>query len=227
MARPGTGNKRKRDEIRSTTETHKRRATQNGDSTVPDLERIERVVEEKPTEHRQEVEHLIRILDSSHPNTRSNLKIGVSLCRIFSRFIASGNLMKSEDRRKHHPVQHDWYLQRYSNYRTSLVKLLRFASQSQRLPILHLCWKVLEQDGELLDNSIWISDSIFKPLLSAIVDTSDGADIRETFVREYMNQCHDCCYHSLEFFSYVYTQFSLVRYPLTIYVQNIRLYKRE
>jgi hypothetical protein len=203
MSRPGVGIKRKRDELRSQTEARKRRAIQNNAGAVPDLERIETCIEEEPSKNREEMEHLIRLFDSSHLDAKSNMKIGVSLFKIFSRFVASGYLSKNGGGSKQNQEGHDWYLQQYDKYRAQPVKLLRTVPPTQRFSMLHLCWKVLEQDAELFDNSIWASDSLFKPLLSAVIEIPDGTDVREIFVGEYMDQCHDCCYHSLEHFSYV------------------------
>lgn len=204
MSRSDIGSKRKRDAVRSQADVRKRRAIEIEDEVVPNLQRIEQGIDEEPTKYRENVEHLIRILDPARPDTKANLKIGISLCKIFSRFVGSEySKTKNEHRSKQKQEQDDWYLQQYGKYRAQLLKLLRFAPQSQRLPILHLCWKVLEQDAELLDNSTWTSESIFESLLSTLVETPDGTDARKAFVGEYMSQCHDCCYHSLGYLSYV------------------------
>jgi U3 small nucleolar RNA-associated protein 19 len=203
MSRPGSGPKRKRDDARHQSESRKRRAIQNSDSTSPDPEQLEKSVAEDPSKNRKDVQNLLQMFDFAKPDVKTNLKVGVVLCKVFSRLVASGNLTKDDHGSKQSQALSDWYAREYDGYRRTLVKLLRSASASQRLPILHLCWKVLEQDAELLDKSVWVSDSMFNPLLSAVVEIPDGTDVRNTYVGEYMNQCHDCCYHSLEFFSYV------------------------
>jgi U3 small nucleolar RNA-associated protein 19 len=213
MSRPGSGPKRKRDDVRSQSESRKRRAIQNSDSASHDLEQLEKSVAEDPSKNRKDVQTLLRMFDFATPDAKINLKVGVALCKVFTRLVASGNLMKDGHRgSKQNQELSDWYAREYGEYRRTLVKLLRSASASQRLPNLHLCWRVLEQDAELLDNSVWVSDSIFEPLLSAIIEIPDGADVRNTYVGEYVNPCHDCCYHSLEFFSYVCRLSSLWRF---------------
>ena len=228
MSRSGIGSKRKRDDIRPQTDVRKRRAIQNDEDVVSNLERIEQGIEEEPTKYREKVEHLIRILDSASQDTKASLKIGVSLCKIFSRFVGSEySTGKNEHRGRQNQEQHDWYLQQFRRYRAQLVKLLRLAPQSQQLPILHLCWKVLEQDAELLDKSTWSSDSIFQSLLSTVIGIPNGTDVRETFMGEYLSQCHDCCYHSLEYLSSVNFPLVPIRRSLTLCVKNICFDKQE
>jgi U3 small nucleolar RNA-associated protein 19 len=204
MNRPGNGKKRKLDDDQSQSEGHKRRAVPTGHSSSHDIEQLERRIAENPSKNRKDVETLIQTINLSDPDLKINLKAAVALCKAFSRLVASGTLTKNGNESEQSPKLSGWYIRQYGIYRMALVKLLRSVSASQRLPIVHLCWRVLEQDAEFLDYSVWDSDSMFRPLLHAVVEMPDGTDIRETYVGEYMNACHDCCYHSLEFLSFVH-----------------------
>ena len=219
--------KRKVDEDRPISEGRKRRATQNGDSASIDIEQLGKSITKDPSKNHKGVESLIRIIDLNNPDAKTNLRTGVALCKVFARLVASGDLVKDDHGSKQGQEISQWYLQQYGTYRTVLVKLLRSVSPSHRLPILHLCWRVLEQDAELMGNSVWVSDSIFKPLLSAVLEMPDGTDIRDTYVGEYMIPCHDCCYYSLEYFSYVSSALALCSKSLIPVVKVIYPYKRE
>ncbi len=214
MIQPGTGSKRKRDERGLQSGCVKRRATRPCESTSPDIEQLERRITEDPSKNHQDVETLLQMLDLAKPSAKKNLKAGVALCKVFSRLVASGNLAKDDQGRKQSQQLSAWFHQKYATYRKTLAKLLRSVPASQRLPIAHLCWRVLEQDAELMDNSVWVTDSMFKPLLSAVIETPDNTDIRNIYVGEYMNHCHDCCYHSLAYFSYVYPSFKFRSHSL-------------
>jgi U3 small nucleolar RNA-associated protein 19 len=203
MNRPDIKKKRKRDDDRPQTEGHKRRAVPAGNSSSHDIEQLEERIAENPSKNRKDVETLIQTIYLSDSSSKTNLKAAIALCKAFSRLIASGTLTKNGHESEQSHELSGWYVQQHGIYRMALVKLLQSVSASQRLPIVHLCWRVLEQDAELLNNSVWDSDSMFRPLLAAITELPDGTDIRETFVGEYMNACHDCCYHSLAYISYV------------------------
>jgi U3 small nucleolar RNA-associated protein 19 len=202
MNRPETKKKRKRDDGRPR-ESHKRRAVSTVHSSSLDIELLEKRIAENPSKNRKDVETLIQEINLSDPDSKINLKAAVALCKAFSRLVSSGTLTKNGHESEQSHELSRWYVQQYGIYRMALVNLLQSVSASQRLPILHLCWRVLEQDAELLDHSVWHSDSMFRPLLAAVTEMPDGTDIRETFVGEYMNACHDCCYHSLAYISYV------------------------
>ena len=202
MSRLENGVKRKLNDGQTKNESRKRRVVHNG-NIASDIEKLERRIAEDPVQNHKNVETLLRMIDVNDPNSKFNLNTAVSLCKVFSRVVASGHITKDGQRRKLSQEVSGWYIQHYEKYRKTVIKLLRSVSASQRLPILHLCWKILEQDAELLESSVWVSDSIFKPLLSALMEMTEAKDIRETYVSEYMNECHDCCYHSLEYFAYV------------------------
>jgi U3 small nucleolar RNA-associated protein 19 len=204
MSKLGSGLKRKRDNTDTSKETRKRRSTRNDDKASTDIEQLERRIAEDPSNNHKNVEALIQLLDPASLDEKTNVKAGVALCKIFSRLIASGNFTIGENGGKGNREISDLYALQYTKYRKTLIKVLRSVSISQRLALLHLCWRVLEQDAELLDNSIWTSDSVFKPLLSTLAELPDGTDVRESYVGEYMNQCHDCCYYSLQYFSCVF-----------------------
>lgn len=210
---PATGLKRKRIDVQSQNQGRKRRAVRKSDDAPPSIEQLEQRITEDPSKNRKDVDGLLQMLDLARPDARTNLKVGITLCKVFSRLVASGNLTKDSHKSKDGQELCEWYTQELGKYRTILVRLLRSVAATQRLPILHLCWKVLEQDAELLDNSVWMSHSMFKPLLLAVIEDQEGTDIRETFVGEYLNPCHDCCYHSLEYLSYVRFRGQLQPFP--------------
>ena len=223
MSGPDMGKKRKRDDVQSQSQGQKRRIIRNVDSTSPDIEQAEERIAKDPSKNYKDVQTLIQMLDPANPDAKINLKAGVALCKVFARLVVSGNLRKDEHGSTQSQELSKWYLQQYGRYRTILAHLLRSVSAVQRLPIVHLCWRVLEQDAELLGNSIWVSDSMFKPLLSAVVEVPGGTDVRQAYVEEYMNQCHDCCYHSLEYCSYVTSSMALQLFSNRFYQEHISL----
>ncbi|KAF7506620.1 hypothetical protein GJ744_011552 [Endocarpon pusillum] len=201
MSRPHIGKKRKWDDAPSQSQGRKRRTIRSGESSSLDIEQLEKRIAKDPSNNHNDVETLLQMLDLANPDAKLNLRTGIALCKVFSRLIASGHLNKDNHGNNQSQELSAWYVEQYRKYRTTLARLLRSVSAAQRLPLVHLCWKVLEQDAEFLGNKVWVSESMFKPFLSAVVDIPGGTDVRETYVDEYMNQCHDCCYHSLEYFS--------------------------
>jgi U3 small nucleolar RNA-associated protein 19 len=203
MSRIGIALKRKRDNAGPEDKPRKRRVAAEAEGPTGELERLEGRIKEDQARNFRDLETILQKFDLVHPDSKINLQLGVSLCKIFSRLVASGALSnKSIDGQKTQEVS-EWYLRQYNNYRRTLATLLESVQPPSRLPLVHLCWKVLELDAELFDNAVWDQQSIFRPFLSTITNVSDGADVQEFYVTEYMNQCHDCCYYSLEYISYV------------------------
>ncbi len=204
MSRPDIEKKRKRDDVvPSQSQSRKRRTTRNGEDSSFDIEQLEKRIAKDPSKNHNDVEVLLQMLDLANPDGIINLRAGIALFKVFSRLIASGQIKHGNRSNEESHELSTWYIEQYRNYRMALAKSLRSVPAPQRLPLIHLCWRVLEQDAESLGNAVWVSDSMFKPLLSAVVEIPSGTDVRETYVKEYMNQCHDCCYRSLEYFSYV------------------------
>jgi hypothetical protein len=203
MDRYGINKKRKRDDDPPKSQGHKRSAVPIGKGSLHDIEQLEKRIAENPSKNRKDVETLIQTINLSDCGPKINLKAAIVLYKAFSRLGASGTLSKKGHESEQNHELSGWYYQQYGIYRMALVKLLRSVSASQRLPIVHLCWRVLEQDAELLAHSVWDSESMFEPLLAGVIEIPDGKDIRETYVGEYLNACHDCCYHSLAYLSYV------------------------
>ncbi len=225
MSRPDIGKKRKRGDVDlSQSQSRKRGTTRNGEDSSFDVEQLEKRIAKDPSKNHNDVETLIRMLDPANPDAKISLRAGIALCKVFSRLIASGHLKHNNHSNEQSHELSAWYIEKYGNYRVSLAKLLRSVSAPQRLPLVHLCWRVLEQDAEFLGKSVWVSDSMFKPLLSAVVEIPGGTDVRETYVEAYMNQCHDCCYYSLEYFSYVSPR-CRCSYSLIFFFKDLCLHK--
>jgi hypothetical protein len=227
MSRAGSAIKRKRPAVLPEHGARKRRALQNAEGAVPNIEQLERRIAEDPLKNHKDIEKLITMINPDNPNAKTNLKAAVSLCKVFSRLAASGSLSKNDRGTQQNQEMTARFTQQYGIYRRALLDLLRSTSSSQRLSIVHLCWRALEVDAELLGNSVWVSDSIFRPLLSAVIELPGGADTREAYAGEYMNRCHDCCYYSLEYLPYVQSLVTLpnlylITFPKFIHRHNPR-----
>lgn len=201
MSQAAAGLKRKRDDNEIQHEGRKRRTRADGDNSGTKIEELGRKIAENPLKYYTNVEKLLQMIDLDDANAKENLVTAVTLCKVFSRLIASGHLDQGEDGSQQKRDLSEFCMRQYNNYKTTVVKLLRFASSSQGLPFLHLCWKIFEQDVEVWKSSVWESNSLFSSLLSALAEIPDSNEIRKTFVGEYMSQCHDCCYYSLKYFS--------------------------
>lgn len=227
MSRAGSAIKRKRPAVLPEHGARKRRALQNAEGALPNIEQLEKRIAEDALKSHKDIEKLITMINPDNLNAKTNLKAAVSLCKVFSRLAASGSLSKNDRGTQQNQEMTARFTQQYGIYRRALLDLLRSTSSSQRLSIVHLCWRVLEVDAELLGNSVWVSDSKFRPLLSAVIELPGGADIREAYVGEYMNQCHDCCYYSLEYLPYVQSLVTLpnnylITFPKFIHRHNPR-----
>lgn len=179
---------------------HQARHTSEEQLDGLDPENLEKEINEDPVKNAKHLDALLRMLDLDNPRTTINLRVGISLCRVFSRLIASGNLAGTASTSHLDQQLHDWYQKRYAIYWSSILRLLRISSGRNFSPVLHLCWKALGHEVELLGNAIWTSKSHFGSLLTAVIGITDDSAIRKVLMIDFVNRYHDCMFFAMEHF---------------------------
>lgn len=80
---------------------------------------------------------LISMLNAEEPGQQPNLLAAVSLCRVFSRLIAGGNLTDSNRAAENEKIIVAWLKERYQEYQRALLAILREADASSQVSIPH------------------------------------------------------------------------------------------
>ena len=142
---------------------------------------------------------LLSMFDLQRPDEPINVILALTLCRVFSRLIAAGCVSDATSISKDDPAPRKWHMQeKYAEYQNSMVKLLQSGGPSMQITALRLIMRILKEEAQHLDNSLWAS-STFKDLLTAILTMRDGGHVRSTYVEEFMNRFRDCAYYILDF----------------------------
>lgn len=78
---------------------------------------------------------LISMLSAEESGQQPNLLAAVSLCRVFSRLIAGGNLTDSSRAAENEKIIVAWLKERYQEYQRALLAILREADASSQVGI--------------------------------------------------------------------------------------------
>lgn len=135
------------------------------------------------------VAKLIKILGADTEDLDEPLVAAISLCRVFMRFMASGELEKKTGSTDKDVVVIKWLRERYSEYKTALLDLL--ADEGIGNTALELCMRLLKIEGEHLRNGqdynfpATFLAQIVQVLLDPGTDESARKEFSEKFVEEY------------------------------------------
>lgn len=122
----------------------KRRAV----ADTPSAETTARIqeLEEQISESRRyynNIATLLSMLNAEHPDKeKPNLAVAVSLCRVFCRLIAGGNLTESNRAAENEKIIVAWLKERCQKYQKALLAILREADPSSQVwiyPVICFC----------------------------------------------------------------------------------------
>ena len=131
---------------------------------------------------------LIKILRADNDDTDESIVAAISLCRVFMRFMVSGELEKKKGSTEKEVVVTKWLRERYSEYKTALLALL--GEDGIGNTALELCMRLLKTEGEHLRNgqdysfpTVFLAE-IVQVLLKPETEESARKEFSEKFVEE-------------------------------------------
>lgn len=112
----------------------KRRAVAEPQSTdTAKIQELEEQISES-RKHYNNIAALISMLDVDEPGTRQpNLAVAVSLCRVFCRLIAAGNLTESSRAAENEKIIVAWLKERCQEYQKALLSIIRESQSSSQV----------------------------------------------------------------------------------------------
>lgn len=131
---------------------------------------------------------LINILRADHDDADESIVAAISLCRVFIRFMVSGELEKRKGSTEKAIVVIKWLRERYTEYKTALLALL--GKQEIGNTALELCMRLVKAEGNHLRNGQDYSfpteflTAIIQVLLNPGTDESARKEFSEKFVEE-------------------------------------------
>jgi U3 small nucleolar RNA-associated protein 19 len=203
----------------------KRRAVAN-DQTEDDQAKIEEL-EAQIAESRKyynNVATLISMLNVGDSSRQPNLAVAVSLCRVFCRLLAGGNLREPNRATEQEKIVVAWLKERFQEYQKALLTIIRGADPSSQVRLLvlscettvvetdrfqvtafTLCMRIVSARATHLPGSetqVW-STGFFKGAFEAVVETEDGDSLRSEFVEKFLKEYDDVRYYTCMQISYV------------------------
>lgn len=151
------------------------------------------------------VAKLIKILRAGSEEADDSVVAAISLCRVFTRLMVAGDLVKKQGTTEKEAVVIRWLKERYSEYKASLLELL--GEEGVASTALTLCMRLLKTEGERLRNGqeynfpTGFLTEIVQVLLKPENDGSARKEFSEKFVEEY----DDIRFYTLEAMELVHT----------------------
>ncbi|KAF5864209.1 hypothetical protein ETB97_008206 [Aspergillus alliaceus] len=195
-----TSSKKRKSAKESGVPSSKRRAIAENDSVdmMAEVSQMEEQIAES-RKHYNNIAKLISMLDVDENAANPNLAVAVSLCRVFSRLIAGGDLTETNRAAENEKIIAAWLKERCREYQKALSVILREGDTSAKLTALTLCMRLVNERATHIpgeDTQVWLS-GLFKNVVEAVVETSDTA-LRSEFIEKFAN-----AYEDVRFYTFV------------------------
>ncbi|KAF7594942.1 hypothetical protein BBP40_007750 [Aspergillus hancockii] len=194
-----TSSKKRKSVKESGVPSSKRRAVTESDSTdaMAEVLQLEEQISES-RKHYNNIAKLISMLNVDENARNPNLAIAVSLCRVFSRLIAGGDLTETNRAAENEKIIAAWLRERCRDYQKALSAILREGDTSAKLTALTLCMRMINERATYIpgeDTQVWLS-GLFKNVMEAVIETDDGEALRSEFIEKFAKTYEDIQYYT-------------------------------
>lgn len=219
-----TGSKKRKNAKEGGVPSSKRRAVAEtrSDGDMVKIQELEDQISES-RKYYNNIVTLISMLNADGNEGRPNLAVAVSLCRVFSRLMALGNLTETSRAAENEKIIVAWLKERCREYQKALVSILRKADPSSQVchagfptfswhfliawqvTALTLCMLIINERATHLpgdDTQVWLS-GLFKNVFEAVVEAKDGQVLRSEFLDQFAKVYEDVRYYTFVQVSYV------------------------
>ncbi|KAJ5124905.1 CCAAT-binding factor [Penicillium bovifimosum] len=158
---------------------------------------------------------LLSMLNVEKSAEQPEMAVAVSLCRVFSRLIAGGNLTESSRAAENEKIVVAWLKERCIDYQNALVAIMREADASSQIAALTLSMRIVKERLAHLpgaENNVW-STGFFKDIFAAIVEAQNGQDLQSEAVTKFVKEYEDVRYYT---FAQIVDYASTSRSPETL-----------
>ncbi|KAL3465279.1 CBF/Mak21 family-domain-containing protein [Aspergillus heterothallicus] len=193
------GSKKRKGTKENGVPSSKRRAAAEDESTelmTKILELEEQISESR--KHYNNIPTLISMLSKDGSGINPDLAVAVSLCRVFSRLIAGGNLTEANHAAENEKIVVAWLKERCREYQKLLVSIMRESDASSQVTALTLAMRLLNERATHIpgdDNQAWTS-GLFPSIFEAVIEARDGQALRSEFLEKFVKPYEDVTYHT-------------------------------
>lgn len=144
------------------------------------------------------VAKLIKILRDEDEEADNSVVAAISLCRVFVRLMASGDMVRKPGSSEKDVVVIKWLKERYSEYKSSLLLLL--GEEGLESTALTLCMRLLKSEGEHLRNGQDYNFPIdfLTEIIRVLLDPNSAEAIRTEFGGKYVEEYDDIRYYTFK-----------------------------
>jgi U3 small nucleolar RNA-associated protein 19 len=141
---------------------------------------------------------LIEISRKQDDSVETAVVAAVSLCRVFIRLLASGNLSKKKDASEKDKTIMRWLRERLGEYKGSLLPLLK--RDEAALTALTLSMRILKAEAEHLHSGAEYTfpTAFFAEIVSALVQPEVDDNVREEFMEKFVNEHDDIRFYTFK-----------------------------
>ena len=141
---------------------------------------------------------LIKILRDDNEDADSSVVAAISLCRVFVRLMAAGDMVRMQGSSEKEVVVIKWLKERYREYKSSLLLLLD--KEGLESTTLTLCMRLLKSEGmHLLNGQEYnFPASFLTEIVQVLVGTDSGEAVRAEFGGKYVEEYDDVRYYTFK-----------------------------
>jgi U3 small nucleolar RNA-associated protein 19 len=147
---------------------------------------------------------LIKLLRDDSEGADGSVVASISLCRVFTRLMVSGEMAKPHGATEKEVVVAKWLKERYSEYKAAILVLL--AEESISLTALTLCMRLLKTEGQHFYNSKEYNfpTRFLVDIIRVLLRHGSDGSARKEFSEKYVKEYDDIRFYTLEAVELVY-----------------------
>ncbi|PMD39047.1 nucleolar complex protein-like protein, partial [Hyaloscypha variabilis F] len=162
---------------------------------------------------------LIKLLRDDNEDAENSVIAAVSLCRVFTRLMMSGEMTKREGTSEKEIVVVKWLKERYSEYKTAIIALL--GEENISSTALTLCMRVLKTEGQHLHDSKEYNfpTKFLTDVVRVLLKSGSDGTTRKEFSKKYVEENDDVRFYTLEAVEKILTE-AQTQAPATALLDN-------
>ncbi|CZT00385.1 probable NOC4 Nucleolar protein, forms a complex with Nop14p that mediates maturation and nuclear export of 40S ribosomal subunits [Rhynchosporium agropyri] len=143
------------------------------------------------------ISKLIQILRAEGEEADDAVVAAISLCRVFTSLMVSGDMVKKQGTIEKDAVVIKWLKERYLEYKSGLLSLL--GEEGLSSTVLDLCMRLLKTEGQHLRGLEYSFPTAFlTDMVRVFLDPESDEIVREEFSKKYVEEYDDIRFYTLE-----------------------------
>lgn len=141
---------------------------------------------------------LIKLLRDGNEDADNSIVAAISLCRVFTRLMVSGEMVKRDGTTEKDAVVVKWLRERYSEYKTTILAFL--GDEGISSTALTICMRLLKTEGQHLHDGKEYSfpTKFLTDIVRMVFKLDSDGSTRKEFSEKYVEENDDLRFYTLE-----------------------------